>query len=172
MQSLGLSIGFFSLFESLAKIVLSELILGWQSKYLECSDNVTLCWTEKLYALVGFFGFWCSLKLIIGVKTKTAKHLLCWLVFQWCSLIYQIYMSVVMSDLIAKSEELQLYSSVASLAIFIYTLLELYFLFTIIRLYVSYRQSENVSEDPEQQSTQFHLKDNPPSYEEAIKIPR
>jgi hypothetical protein len=174
MQTKCLIIASLCLIENIAKIILSELILTWQSRYSTCSDEITLCWTEKLYAFVGFIGFLCSLKLLVGVKTKSARDVRYWIVFQWCSLIHQIYMSVVINEFIIKSDELQQYASISSIVIFIYTLLELYFLITIMILFVTHRQLECVSDfaDPEQQLTQFHAIDCPPSYDEAVKTSR
>lgn len=126
----------------------------------------------KIYAdilsIVGFVGVLCSVKLICGVKRRKPGKLLWWIVFQWTSIIFQFFVSIQLIEIIAKSADTKNFGFASSIFVFTYAIVEIYFLFSAMILFVSYRNCENVDDDQAQQSMILQVRDKPPSYDEAV----
>jgi hypothetical protein len=112
-------------------------------------------------------GMFLSMKLANDLKRSSSeKQQFCWICFQWIALIYQIVFSYQIFELIQGHDQFKL-------IVFIYTLTDVFVIFSISIIFVSW---ENKTE-PEESRTipEVSLKileDLPPSYEEVMQLSR
>lgn len=130
------------------------------------------CITEQYHAnfyfIMGCIGVFCSLKLIFGMEKKSSKKLLWWILFQWISILHQLYLSFITVNIIGKFDERKRYVQLAALSLFFYAVLEMYCFVSIIEISMEFRERENESSDQSQiRSYQYMQENKLPTYEEA-----
>jgi hypothetical protein len=116
---------------------------------------------------IGVLGMFLSMKLANDLRQSSSEtQQFFWIFFQWIALIYQIVFSYQIFELIHGHDHFKL-------LVFIFTLTDVFVIFSISIIFVSW---ENRSE-PEESRTipEVSLKiieDLPPSYEEVMQLNR
>lgn len=134
--------------------------------------NLDLVYPDLLM-LIGVIGIYCSLKLLLGLKRSSKKHLMWWIVYQWIAVLHLGYVYAVSLNIVDKSLDLHSFVKLFAVVAIVHVSHELFFFATIMKLYFSFNQlcfapldsQENESDDRQVLTTET---DKPPCYDEVV----
>lgn len=153
----ALLIGYFSLSESVVKLGLSALLIAalpdgfgrGEIKFKKSSLIKSIVLSEKfalsMSFIVGLAGIFFSLKLISGIKTRSTQHLMRWTLFQTLSIIVLTWNFFVVTEIVQNTRSLQRFDFVVYSCTVIYTLLQTYFLLSIVLMYFVLKESKSLT---------------------------
>lgn len=119
-------------------------------------------------SIVGIFGIIFAVKLVFGLGKKSSIDVLWWIIFQWISIIHQVYASILFLEVFEDSSDNKNLKNLTVIFISFYLTLEIYFFYSMCLIFSSIRDYENFAIKligPEKKRS-----DNArlPTYEEAM----
>lgn len=131
-----------------------------------------------LLMLIGVIGFYCAMKLLMGVKKNSKKHLEWWIVYQLVVIIHQAYVYVVTLNIFETSLDMQRFVKLIAVVAIVHIAHEFGFLVVVMKLHISFNNLRNNPADNNQADGQRNERgdqqvltgraDKPPSYEQVV----
>lgn len=126
-----------------------------------------------LLMIIGVIGIYCSLKLLLGVKRNSKKHLMWWIVYQWFAILHVGFVYAVSLNIVDESPDLHSFVKLFAVVAIVHISHELFFLASIMKLYFSFNHlwidpsgiRENQNDD--RRVLAFET-DKPPCYDEVV----
>lgn len=144
----------------------------WNWCGLWCND-MTFCLSVhfffNLLFFIGVTGMFFSIKLANDLKKRSETQQLCWIIFQWISLIFQIIFSYQIFELIESNDRFKF-------IVFLFTLTDVFVIFSISIIFVSWQDGVQPTSQtillPLPEEIVLKINDDPPTYEEVMQLNR